>query len=110
MDLNNLDSTRKRISSKNSREKSNLSAPIPAATGAIVGLKVKTPNSCKQCGSEFATVGRSDGKYYATCSCGRRRGAPTEFTDKWVEAVAGMFGSPATITLRQVVPPVEVRP
>ena len=43
-----------------------------------------------------------------TCGCGRNRGSITEFTGKWIEAVAAKFGAPETITLRRTIPPVEV--
>jgi hypothetical protein len=46
---------------------------------SIVGREVRLPNNCK-CGSDFAVVGASDGKFYATltCSCVRKLAAGTE--------------------------------
>jgi hypothetical protein len=68
---------------------------------ALVGQKVKLPNDCK-CGADTAAMGASDGKYYATltCSCGRGRGSLTEFTGKWIEAIAAKFGAPEIITIQ----------
>jgi hypothetical protein len=68
----------------------------------LVGKKVRLPRDCN-CGADTAVIGASDGKHYATltCSCGRGRGSLTEFTGKFIEAVAAKFGAPATITLRR---------
>ena len=76
---------------------------------ALIGHKVKLPTDCK-CGADTVVIGPGDGKYYATltCGCGRNRGSITEFTGKWIEAVAAKFGAPETITLRRTIPPVEV--
>jgi hypothetical protein len=51
---------------------------------------------------------RPEGPASLTCSCGRSRGSLTEFTGKWIEAIAAKFGAPAMITLRHTpIPPVE---
>jgi hypothetical protein len=78
---------------------------------AIFGLKVRPPNKCKNCDSEFAVIGPGDGKYYATltCSCGRGRGFLTEFTGHWLETLVATFGGAPTITLRQVVQPADAQ-
>jgi hypothetical protein len=69
----------------------------------LFGLKVKMPRACK-CGDVLAWIDASDGADYATLycvTCATRRGSLSEQTAKWIEAVAGMFGAPAVITLRR---------
>ena len=75
----------------------------------LVGQKVWLPADCL-CGANIAVLGSSNGKYYATltCGCGRNRGSITEFTGKWIEAVTAKFGAPETMTLRRTIIPVEV--
>jgi hypothetical protein len=73
---------------------------------SLFGLKVKMPHACK-CGGDLARIDASDGASYATlycATCAARRGSLSEQTAKWIEAVAGMFGAPAAISLRRLRP------
>ena len=63
----------------------------------IVGLKVRTPDSCV-CDSEIAVI---DGNHHLYCSgCNRRRGFLTPLVPIWLEAVANKFGGLENITLK----------
>jgi hypothetical protein len=52
----------------------------------------------------LARIDASDGADYATlycATCEARRGSLSEQTAEWIEAVAGMFGAPAAISLKR---------
>ena len=69
---------------------------------SLFRLKVKMPRTCK-CGGDLACIDASDGADYATLycvTCAARLGSLSEQTAKWIEAVAGMFGAPAAISLK----------
>jgi hypothetical protein len=71
-------------------------------SGALLGLQVKLPTDCK-CGDDTAIIGHGNGKHPATLKCrdrGSGRGAISEFTLSFIEAVAARYGAPTAIMIR----------
>lgn len=69
---------------------------------ALLGLQVKLPTNCK-CGSDLATIGPGNGKHPATLKCRDgecHRGAISQFTLSFIEAIAARFGAPTAIMIR----------
>jgi len=65
-------------------------------TSRLIGLKVKLPDPCRQCGSHVAiiTPGTKPHAHGLRCDCGYHRGWMSRSTAAWLDTIVQKFGCP----------------